>query len=309
MTTSPSPLPVVVGIDGTTRSIEATRWAAHEAARRGTGLRLMHAGYPIYLHPLPDQRGVADGAMAEAYAAATEAEPALNIETVEAIDRPAHYLLEHSDRAAMIVLGTHAGNSIAGALFGSIAQTVAAHAMCPVVVIGEPQPAEYAATGPVVVGVSNHPGGIEALHFAFAAAAETGADLIAVRSWGDVDWGNGRLGYNTQLFAEWRRLEGELLDTCLAGVESQFPKVTVHRRLEGERADHALQRVARGARLLVVGTHRRDDHWFSRLGPAPSWLMHRSPCPLAIVGQPHSLPAETADPLGGSSVREPAHAS
>ncbi|HEX2904840.1 MAG TPA: universal stress protein [Jatrophihabitans sp.] len=305
--TAPS-APVIAGVDGTIRSIEATRWAAHEAARRSTTLQLVHASYLAQMQPLPDQRKVTDAALTEAYQAASLAEPELTIETVGAVASPAHYLLEHSEGAAMIVLGTHPGNSLLGAVFGSIAQTVAAHAMCPVIVIGDPVPAEAADTGPIVVGVSNHPGGMQALRFAFDEAARTGARLIAVRSWGEVDWGKGRLGYNHELFAEWRRMESVLLDHCLVEVEGDYPQVTVHRKLEGERADHALQRVAQGARLLVVGAHRRDDHWFSRLGPVPSWLLHRSPCPLAIVGQPHPLPADLTEtaPAAAQQASEPA---
>ncbi len=296
MSTSNTAAPIIVGVDGTIRGVEATRWAAHQAARRNTDLELIHAGYLNYFEPLPDHRKVADAALDEAYEAAEMVEPELAVKVVDALDRPAHYLLEQSEKATMVVIGTHPGNSISGAVFGSVAQTVAAHAMCPVAIIGEPEPTRYAANGPVVVGVSNHPGGLEALRFAFDEAAATGADLIAVRSWGDVDWGTGRLGYNTELFAEWRRMEGSLLDSCLTDLESLYPQVKVERKLEGERADHALQRVAHTARLLVVGAHRRDDHWFSRLGPVPSWLLHRSPCPLVIVGQPHPLPAEYAEP-------------
>jgi nucleotide-binding universal stress UspA family protein len=294
--------PVIVGIDGTIRSIEATRWAAHEAARKAVGLEIVHAGFLTHLKPLPDDRTVTDGSLADAYITATDAEPSLHVKTITPAEQPAHYLIAQSAEATMVVLGTHPGNSLAGVLLGSIAQAVAAHAMCPVAVIGKSKP-ESASKLPVVVGVSPHPGGKEALRLASDEARLRGVELVAVRSWGDVDWGVGRLGYNTELFTEWRRMERDLLRTCLAEVEVDFPEVIVRPELKGKRAQLALQQAAAEAQLLVVGAHRRDDHWFSRLGPVPSWLLHRSPCPLVIVGQPHVLPTGLAQDDDASAIR------
>ncbi|HTZ45570.1 MAG TPA: universal stress protein [Jatrophihabitans sp.] len=306
--TGHSGLPVIAGVDGTIRSVEAARWAAREAARRGVGLTIVHASYlnyPPEARYSPDapgevvERSGADAALAEAYEAAIQAEPGLSVTVAAHHEKPAHYLLTESRSASMIVLGTHPGNSLTGALLGSLSQTVAAHAMCPVVLVGGagPDEAGQPATGPVVVGVSPKPGGREALHFAFVEAQLRGTPLTAVRSWGDVDWGAGRLGYGSELFAEWRRMEANVLHTCLAEFAEQFPAVEVRRELPGKRASLALQQAAAGAQLLVVGCHRQDDHWFSRLGSVPSWLLHRSPCPLAIVGQPHALPADRPEPV------------
>jgi len=309
MTAHSSP-PVLAGVDGTIRSLEAVRWAAREAARRGIGLTVVHASY-LHYFPSPDGAGAqepagdgtgVDAALADAYAAAVEVAPELAVEVVAEHRKPAHHLLRQSRQVAMIVLGTHSGNSLTGALLGSLSQTVAAHAMCPVVLIGgtlpgqEPESADAASTDsaeqPVVVGISPRPGGREALRFAFEEARMRGVALHAVRSWGDVDWGSSRLGYGSELFAEWRRMEANVLHNCLAEFEEDFPEVPIERELPGKRAQLALQHAAAGAQLLVVGCHRQDDHWFSRLGSVPSWLVHRSPCPLAIVGQPHQLPPE-----------------
>jgi len=318
--TAHSSLPVLAGVDGTIRSLEAVRWAAQEAGRRGTGLTIVHASYLNYLAPPAGTAGDAKGAdgtagdgkgadgagvdasLADAYEAAVEVSPELAVEVVTERQKPAHYLLRQSRQVAMIVLGTHPGNSLTGALLGSLSQTVAAHAVCPVVLVGGPLPGDEPestdagsaapAERPVVVGISPRPGGREALRFALEEARLRGVALHAVRSWGDVDWGSSRLGYGSELFAEWRRMEANVLHNCLAEFEEEFPEVTIERELPGKRAQLALQHAAAGAQLLVVGCHRPDDHWFSRLGSVPSWLVHRSPCPLAIVGQPHRLPPE-----------------
>lgn len=283
---------IIVGVDGTIRSIEASRWAATEARRHGYRLELVHAVYQPYDPDAPEQPDAADGALLEAFTAATEAEPLVEVTTIAPRMAAVKYLIERSVDAALLVLGSHSSSSMAGAIFGSIAQTVAAHATCPVAIVAKPLSPEPDPSSPVVVGVSPHPGGMEALRFAFTEARLRGVDLIAIRSWGDVDWATGRLGYNSELFDEWRRMELNVLNECLAEVEGEFTDVPVHRALRGVRAQVALQEAATKAQLLVVGTHRRDDHWFSRLGPVPSWLLHHAPCPLVIVGQPHLLAEE-----------------
>ena len=87
-----------------------------------------------------------------------------------------------------------------------------------------------------------------------------------------------------------QRIESRLMTECLAQVSGDFPDVAVEKSFVGVRAQWALEEAAIGADLLVVGCHRGDEHWFSRLGPVASWLLHRAPCPVAVVGRP---PAET----------------
>jgi nucleotide-binding universal stress UspA family protein len=57
----------------------------------------------------------------------------------------------------------------------------------------------------------------------------------------------------------------------------------------GEPAD-ALLAAARDAVLLVVGCHHSDDRWSTRLGPVPSAILHRSPCPVVVVGRRRHAP-------------------
>jgi nucleotide-binding universal stress UspA family protein len=60
------------------------------------------------------------------------------------------------------------------------------------------------------------------------------------------------------------------------------PLETVH--AEDEPAE-ALLRAADGAQLLVVGGHHSEDRWNTRLGPVPASVLHRSPCPVIVVGE------------------------
>jgi nucleotide-binding universal stress UspA family protein len=47
----------------------------------------------------------------------------------------------------------------------------------------------------------------------------------------------------------------------------------------------SLLRAAEQAQLLVVGVHHSDERWSTRLGPVPASVLHRSPCPVVVVGE------------------------
>src|SRR5688500_4335212 len=50
MTDATANKPIVVGVDGSASAIHAARWAAAEAARRGTQLVLVHSNPPVPVH-------------------------------------------------------------------------------------------------------------------------------------------------------------------------------------------------------------------------------------------------------------------
>jgi nucleotide-binding universal stress UspA family protein len=299
--------PILVGVDDSSASHDAIAWAADEASRRKLPLTLVHAGY--YLHgPALSAATFNEAAreidqygrqiVAEAARMVQNIDPSVVINTRLDTKPAANLLISLSDSASMLVVGSHAEGSVSGAILGSLSQTVAAHARCPVVVVNHSHhPVNAEPKKAVVVGISPTPGGQQALRFAFERARERGSSLVAVRSWGDIGWGSVALTGSDMMIHDWRAAESTLLDECLGEISEEFADVTVDRRLVGVRAQWALAEAAIGADLLVVGCHRPDDHWFSRLGPVASWLLHRSPCPIAIVGRPHHIKAE-ADEVG-----------
>lgn len=304
------PAPVVVGFDGSPASQEAVRWAAAEASRRRLPLTLVHAGYYLYEPALSEATArtasseiarYARGVTEQALATAREVDPGLELHTEVHAKSPAKTLLELGNSAELLVVGTHGDSSIAGAILGSVSQSVAAHAHCPVVVVNHNRPKGAEPRKAVVVGVSPTPGGQQALRFAFEQARERGCAVEAVRSWGDVGWGAVALSDSGKLIHDWQITESTMLDKCLDAVTPEYPEITVRRQLTGVRPPWALDAAAIGAELLVVGCHRQDDHWFSRLGPVASWLLHRSPCPIAIVGRPQVVEHATESSVNPSS--------
>lgn len=295
--------PIVVGLNDSPASHDAVVWAADEASRRQMPITLVHAGY--YLHEPALSAATLNKAareidqygrriIAEAVGLVREIAPSVEVSTRLDTMPAAKLLVSLSESAGMIVVGSHAEGSISGAILGSLSQTVAAHARCPVVVVNHRHPSNAERRKTVVVGVSPTPGGQQALRFAFEQAWNRGCSVVAVRSWGDIGWGSAALvSGSDMLIHDWQAAESKLLDECLGAITGEFSDVDVERRLVGVRAQWALGEAALGAELLVVGCHRPDEHWFSRLGPVASWLLHRSPCPIAVVGKPHHAQARS----------------
>lgn len=85
-----------------------------------------------------------------------------------------------------------------------------------------------------------------------------------------------------------------------------FARAEAHLRgavLQTVRADdepaEVLMSAAVDAQLLVIGCHHSDERWSTRLGPVPASVLHRSPCPVVVVGaahRPHADSGALADP-------------
>ncbi|MGB3485892.1 MAG: universal stress protein [Mycobacterium sp.] len=135
----PTNAPVVVGVDGSPVSERAVAMAFDEASRRGVGLIAVHAwseagvlDFPAFdFAPLQQAARVV---LAERLAGWQERYPDVHVERVIAFDRPAPQLLLQSERAQLVVLGSHGRGGFSGMLLGSVSSAVANHAKVPVLV-------------------------------------------------------------------------------------------------------------------------------------------------------------------------------
>jgi nucleotide-binding universal stress UspA family protein len=93
-------------------------------------------------------------------------------------------------------------------------------------------------------------------------------------------------GRSGRLALEFARHEAQLRGARLESVEA-----------DAEPAE-TLLRAAEGAELLVLGCHHSDDRWGSRLGPVPTSILHRSPCPVVAVSE---LPDSATHIVGKSA--------
>lgn len=141
----PDPVPVtkriLVGTDGSDHSKRAVEWAANEADRHGSILVVAHAwqypyGFTIEGVDLRDGIARVDAALLldQAVEAAREITGSeVQSELIESGDVEA--LLELSKSADLLVAGASGRGRVATALFGSVAQSIATHAICPTVIV------------------------------------------------------------------------------------------------------------------------------------------------------------------------------
>lgn len=283
--------PVVVGADGSESALRAVRWAARAARSTGRGLLVVSAYGGVdpslvadadiwrrYQQELLDQARVLAGRAVET----AEAE-APSLEVVhELVDGPAAPALLERAGDGLLVVGEQGAGGLGGALLGSVASTVAAHAEGPVVVVrGE------VATGPdapVVVGVDGSPASATAIDFAATVADTEGCPLVAVHTWFDplVDSVPEAFVDLDAITADERRV----LSEQLAGRSAIHPDLDVSMVVTRSRAVRELLDRARGARLLVVGTRGRGGFAGLLLGSVSRGLVHRAPCPVAVVPPP-----------------------
>ncbi len=136
----PATAPVVVGIDGSPVSEAATALAFEEASLRGVELVAVYAWHDTGVLDFPGIDAAAmesDGelALAERLAGWRERYPDVTVRRVVVCDRPADQLVEQSQQAQLVVVGSHGRGGFTGMLLGSVSLAVVQSAHAPVLVV------------------------------------------------------------------------------------------------------------------------------------------------------------------------------
>ncbi|MET9272972.1 universal stress protein [Kribbella sp. NPDC003557] len=131
---------VVVGVDGSEVSAAAIRFAYHEAVRRHIGVTAVHAVPQSRQHPqLSVPAHIAEQVEQQLFAAAMECKEGLlsgmdvDLKVVRA--HPAQALINESEAAELVVVGSHGHGGFTGMFLGSVSQAALQHAACPVAVV------------------------------------------------------------------------------------------------------------------------------------------------------------------------------
>ena len=132
---------VVVGVDGSKESMQALRWAARLATSSGVRIdtvaawelpaTLGWAAAPQEWDPARDALTVLANTIDEVFGTQRPKDLQLTVRQGGA----ARVLLEESEGALMLIVGSRGHGGFMGLLLGSVSANVAEHATCPVLVI------------------------------------------------------------------------------------------------------------------------------------------------------------------------------
>jgi nucleotide-binding universal stress UspA family protein len=136
---------IVVGIDGSPPADAALTFALEEARLRELSLRIVCAWEVAAIEyagaafvPTPDLGAEAEHHAEDVLARAVGTighEPGIEIETVAAPGHPPAVLVEQSEGATLLVVGTRGRGGFASVVLGSVSQTVAHQGLCPLAIV------------------------------------------------------------------------------------------------------------------------------------------------------------------------------
>jgi nucleotide-binding universal stress UspA family protein len=299
--------PVVVGVDGSTGSPAAIRYAATEARRLARRLKLVHVvpSYstvppaPMMVLPPNDLVDVGQSILATAAATAAAAAPDLTIERELRRGRRSHELCAAAVDAPLLVLGRDSRPAAERLLFGNTVTGVASRAACPVASVPPDwDPADRQDV--VVVGVKSPSHAEELMADAFAVASDRGARVVLLHAW-KLASGYDDVVANRVSAQEWIERGTAELEHLVAPWREAYPDVTVETQVDHDYAAHALERASRHADLLVLVRRAHGIPAGLHLGETARAVLRTAACPVHVV--PAASPRATTADLGASRVR------
>jgi nucleotide-binding universal stress UspA family protein len=137
---------ILVGVDGSPASRTALEWAGDEAVHHGSELVVLTAWLPIPpplagtsstypMHGVTNPKEAAKEQLMETIRDVLGEDPPVLVHPQIKEGNAAKVLIELSEEADVIVVGSHGEGGFAGMLLGSVSQHVVAHANCTVVVV------------------------------------------------------------------------------------------------------------------------------------------------------------------------------
>ncbi len=281
---------VVVGFDGSPSASAAAAWAADQARVLGRELTLVHAllppvatgGLGVSLPPsldLLDELELQAHEQLEAQAISV-GQP--HARTRVAVGSPSAVMLEASETACLVVVGSRGRGGFKGLLLGSVSSQIAAHAQCRVGVIREGSGNDG---DTVVVGIDGSPAVESALAFAFDQASRRGLRIVAVHAW-DVPAYDLLIVPNGPVPVPLSNVADEeirLTAEVLAGFRADYPDVDVEERLVRAPAVQAILEASDRAAIVVVGKHGHGPAMGALLGSVSNGILHKSQRPVVVV--------------------------
>ena len=141
----PQNAPVLLGTDGSPASELATAIAFDEASRRGVDLVALHAWsdaavLDVFEIDWPAVEDEAERSLAESLAGWQERYPDVTVRRLIAQDRAARHLIDQSETAQLVVVGSHGRGGLSRMVLGSVSNAVL-HSVRVPVIVARPQSA------------------------------------------------------------------------------------------------------------------------------------------------------------------------
>jgi len=295
-TTSAPAGSIVVGVDGSASGGRALGWAVDQALAEKRPLTLVHAVSPagaVWMDQagmdhrlgLEAMRTSAQQLLESVRADVTERAPSVEVHEVLRVADPRDLLLELSEKAAMVVVGSRGRGPLRSLLLGSVGVAVTRHASCPVVVHRPGHPGLV--RNGVLVGADGSPGSLLTLEFAYRMASLRQLPLTVLHCSWDVlrTTGTPELVAASAAAVEEERL---LLAESMAGLGERYPDVRVRTELARGLADVALTTAGERMDLIVVGAHHGGVAAEILFGSVASSVLEHATSPAAVV--PVGLP-------------------
>ncbi|MCW2819293.1 MAG: UspA domain protein, partial [Marmoricola sp.] len=210
----------------------------------------------------------------------TGAAPDLVVHDTLLLEDPRQLLLDLSEDAHLLVVGSRGRGPVTGLLLGSVGMALVRHARCPVVV-HRPRSGDVVVPG-IVVGVDGTSGAAPVLDFAYRQADLHDLPLTVLLSVWDVETSlaGSYLVADTSTRMDEERLQ---LSELMAGKGEDHPAVKADVQIAHGLPFEMLVDVAAETTLLVVGSRR--GHLLAHLvaGSVSAAVVEHATCPVAVV--------------------------
>ena len=271
---------IVVGYDGSPDADAAASWAGQMARLRGEPVVVTIAVDPMESPRRPN--------WPESWWEEIEGQARVTLAAVGATDVTVerhvgaivNTLVERSSDASMLVLGSRGHGRVGEALLGSVSQTAARHALCPLVVVRKAHDSEERR---IVVGVDGSEPSLRALEFACRQGAVRGDTVVLYRTWKPLTMPIDKYGDMSASMSRTLLEEEEALQKSVAEARARHPENEIEGEFIAERAGQALVDASKRATMVVVGSRGHNALTASVLGSVSHHVLHHAHCPVAVV--------------------------
>ncbi len=277
---------IVVGVDGSAHGRLALKWAADEAKRRDSSLRIVyaqtdgHKEVPAWYSS--DTCGLSPGEaiIDDAVGLVATRHPSI-VARGEVVDWPAALLLTAASRSAdLLVVGARGLGGFKELLLGSVSDQCLQYARCPVAVVhSDADDIPYQAfESRIVVGIDGSLGSTQALQWALEEASRRSASVEAVYAWQYPPIGTFvRPNHGSEAVMQ------DIVDAAVVHAERVAPGAPFKARASCSATIPTLLDACRGADLLVLGSRGHGRFRDTLLGSVSHQCARHAGCTVIVV--------------------------